>query len=234
MLERIGVDAYKIASGDVTFLPLIECCASMGKPLVISTGASTLPDVAAALDAARDSGARGVALLHCVSAYPVPSGSENLAAIATLSRVFGVPTGLSDHARDASSVALAVALGAALYERHIVLSANDDAVDAAVSSTPQALRAAVDVAALTLRAIGSGEKVVLPAEAHSLASRRGLYAARPLRAGDVVAAGDIIALRPANELTPAQGRALAGARLTRDVAAGAPFLASDLERVGVL
>src|ERR1043165_8078118 len=84
MLDRIGVDAFKIASGDVTWDQLIARCASTGKPLVISTGMSTVGEARHALEIAHMSGARDVALLHCVSAYPVPSGSENLLAIQTL------------------------------------------------------------------------------------------------------------------------------------------------------
>ena len=122
LLERVGVDAYKIASGDLTWTQLIERCARTGKPVIISTGLATLDEIARALDAARRSGAAEVALLHCVSSYPVPQGSENLRAIATLADAFGVPVGLSDHGADAFAVPIAVALGASLYERHIILA----------------------------------------------------------------------------------------------------------------
>src|SRR5262245_48703437 len=94
MLERVGVDAYKIASGDLTWDQLIARCASTGKPLVISTGLSTLAEVHHALAVARAAGARHVALLHCVSAYPVPRGSENLLAIGRLLKECRVPVGL--------------------------------------------------------------------------------------------------------------------------------------------
>jgi sialic acid synthase SpsE len=170
-----------------------------------------------------------VALLHCVSAYPVPPGSENLRAIVTLAEAFAVPVGLSDHAPDTCSVPLVVALGGSIYERHLVLRAGDGSVDGAVSSTPDELAAAVHVAARAARALGSGEKTCLPAEAVNLAaSRRGLYAARPLPAGHVVADADVMALRPASEVPPDRRTALVGSTLTRDVADGAPFLPSDL------
>jgi sialic acid synthase SpsE len=231
LLERIGVDAYKIASGDITFLPLIERCAATGAPLIVSSGASTLDDVRRAVEAAWRGGATAVAVLHCVSAYPTPDGSENLAAIATLGDALDVPVGLSDHAPDTFGVPVAVALGACLYERHLVLGRDDDAVDAAVSSTPGELGAVVVTAARAKRALGSGEKVILPAESHSTVNRRGLYAARALGAGAVVRAEDVIALRPATALSPAQLTRLVGVRLLRDVPPGAPFLASDIEAV---
>ena len=94
-LERVGCDAYKIASGDLTYHALIERAAATGKPILISTGMADIDEVRAAVDCARRAGTDRVAVLHCVSAYPVPSGQENLAAIATLRRISGVEVGLS-------------------------------------------------------------------------------------------------------------------------------------------
>ena len=124
LLERVGVDAYKIASGDLTWTRLIDRCAHTGKPLILSTGMATIAEVAHGLAHAQLGGAASVALLHCVSAYPVPHGSENLRAIATLAEAFSMPVGLSDHGADTSAVPIAVALGASLYERHLVLTAD--------------------------------------------------------------------------------------------------------------
>ena len=228
LLERVGVDAYKIASGDLTFTQLIERCAITGKPVILSTGASALADAADALATAVRAGAPGVGMLHCVSAYPTPQGSENLRAIATLADAFPVPVGLSDHATDTSGVPIAVAYGASIYERHFMLSPDDGSVDAPVSSTPEQFADLIRVAARAAASLGSGEKVILQEEAHSLVSRRGLYAARALAAGAVVREDDVIALRPAAELTPNQLPLLVGATLARDVAAGEPFLVRDL------
>ena len=224
MLERVGVDAYKIASGDLTWTQLIERCARTGKPVIISTGLATLDEIARAYDAARVAGAASVALLHCVSAYPVPQGSENLRAIATLAEKFPGPVGLSDHATDTFAVPMAVALGASIYERHFILSDGDDAVDAAVSSNAAGFADIVRTAARATAALGSGVKTCLAAEAPCLVSRRGLYAARDLAAGHTVSADDIIALRPASALSADKASALIGSTLARDMAEGAPFL----------
>jgi sialic acid synthase SpsE len=231
LLERVGVDAYKIASGDMTWTPLIERCARTGKPVIISTGLATLDEIRGALDAARHSGAAEVALLHCVASYPVPQGSENLRAIATLAREFGVPVGLSDHGADPFAVPIAVALGASLYERHFILDGDHGAVDAPVSSPASEFAEIIRIAARARCALGSGDKTCLPAEAAGLASRRGLYATRSLRAGHTIARSDVIALRPASGLASADIPALIGTTLTRDVVAGAPFLITDLEGV---
>ena len=230
MLERVGVDGYKIASGDITWEQLISCCAHTRKPLVISTGMSSLPEISRALACARLGGAADVALLHCVSAYPVPEGSENIRAIATLADAFNVPVGLSDHSADTSTWPLAVVMGAALYERHIVLSKDDGSIDAAVSSDPAQLAATIRAGLLAAGAAGSGVKTCLPAEApNRTASRRALYARRPLSAGDVVTTADVVALRPAVGLSPSREQQLIGVMLTRDLEAGMPFFESDLD-----
>jgi N,N'-diacetyllegionaminate synthase len=229
LLERVGVDAFKIASGDVTWSRLIGRCAATRRPLIISTGMADMHECRRALKSARIAGARQVALMHCVSAYPVPEGSENLRAIATLARTCHVPVGLSDHGSDGFAVPAAVALGASLYERHIMLEEGDGSIDADVSSTVEQLRGLIRSAARANAALGNGEKVCLPAEAvNRVASRRALYATRRLAAGHVVSAGDAIALRPATGLDPDRLGRLTGVRLERPIEAGAPFLECDL------
>jgi len=229
MLARLGIDAFKIASGDITWKALITRCARTRKPLVISTGMSGLNEAAQALDWARAAGASGVALLHCVSAYPVPQGHENLRAIGSLSQAFGVPVGLSDHAADGFSLPLAVALGAAIYERHLVLAADDGSIDAAVSSTPAQLAELIRAATRARAALGSGQKVCLPAErANKLGSRRALYCTRRLAAGHRVEKDDLIALRPGIGLSADRQDDLVGLVLQRDMEPGMAFVDRDL------
>lgn len=229
LLERVGIDAYKIASGDITWEALIRKTARTNKPVVISTGMASLSEVQRAVFWASHAGRGGVALLHCVSAYPVPTGSENLRAIATLGLSCGAIVGLSDHGADGFALPLAVAMGAAIYERHLVLTAADDSVDAEVSSTPNELAALVRTAARTTAALGTGIKVCQPAERPNLEpSRRALYARRRLPAGHVVSAADVIALRPAFGLGADRLRELVGQRLTREVDDGTAFTADDL------
>jgi len=214
LLERVGVDAFKIASGDVTFHQLIQKAAKTGKPLVVSTGMSELDEIRAALACAREEGAADVALLHCVSAYPTPQGTENLRAIATLAQAFDVPVGLSDHGTNPDAAVIATALGAAIYERHVVTGPHSDSIDRAVSSTPAELAAIVAAGERARRALGNGVKTCLQAEAgNRTASRRGLYATRALARGHVLTEEDFVALRPnagvpASEWRTAVGRAV--------------------------
>jgi sialic acid synthase SpsE len=224
-LDQIGFDAYTVASGDITYLGLIAKLAATGKPLVISTGMSTLSDVAAAIGTARARRCDQLAVLHCVSAYPTPPAAENLRAIRTLADAFWVPVGLSDHGSGLPSAVAAVALGATIYERHLVLPGNT----AAASSTPDQLKAIVQAMEQARVALGSGAKLCQPAEAVNVtASRRGLYATKSLRAGACVSRSDVIALRPATRVGPFEIDALVGATLSRDIEAGQPFEPQDL------
>jgi N,N'-diacetyllegionaminate synthase len=237
MLEELEIDAYKIASGDLTYDALIAAAARTGKPVVMSTGMSALNEVLRAISVARRAGAEHLAVLHCVSAYPTPVNAENLRAIQTLQCALDVPVGLSDHGTGAVSSAIAaVALGACIYERHLMI--DDEAIDRAVSSTPAEFRAIVEAMERTRIALGDGRKRCLPAEAvNKTASRRGLYARRALRAGERIGANDVIALRPATELSPSDLGRVVDSVLSRDVAAGAPlkpeYFAPAPERVRV-
>ena len=228
-LESAGCDAYKIASGDVTYPALIERAAITGKPLLLSTGMSDVEDVRLALETARTAGARHLVLLHCVSAYPVPAGQENLGALTQLSRVFGVAVGLSDHSSDPLSVPLAVALGASVYERHFALEGEPDQIERELSSTPGELRAAIETAERARAALGDGRKVCRPTERRNrAASRRSLHATRDLRAGALLDLSAVVPLRPATGIDPRRVDEAMGRRLVRDVAAGEPIGAADL------
>lgn len=231
MLVDVGADALKIASGDLTFDALIAAAASTGLPLILSTGMATLEETAHAVSVAREHGASHLSVLHCVSSYPVPAGSENLRAIQTLSHLFDLPVGLSDHAADTSAVPVAVALGATLYERHFMMP-GDTGVDGAVSSTPEQFADLVALAARTQLALGHGRRECLPAEAINLtASRRALHTTRALAPGHRIERDDITVLRPSRGLSPALADQLIGTVVTRPIAAGAPFLGHDLPSV---
>jgi sialic acid synthase SpsE len=230
MLDTIGVDALKIASGDLTYDGLIHAVAATGRPVVMSTGMSALLEVGRAVETARGAGAADLAVLHCVSAYPTPIESQNLRAIATLERYLRVPVGLSDHGSGTAAGVAAVALGACIYERHLVLDGHVDAVDRAVSSTPEELKSVIAAMQHTRVALGDGRKICQPAEKPNLVpSRRGLYAARFLPAGTRIRASDVMVLRPATPLSPSRLKQLVGSRLGRNLDAGAAFMPGDIE-----
>ncbi len=229
MLERVGCDAYKIASGDITHVELLARVAATGKPVIVSTGMSDADDIALALATIRRHGGGQVVLLHCVSSYPVPDHSQNLRAIAGLAERFGVLTGLSDHSTDPSAVIIAVALGASVYEKHFMLQ-GQNAIDAAVSAEPAEFARLVRSAEHARLALGDGRKRCQPAEARNVVpSRRSVYAARDLRAGEPITPDAVVLLRPALGLEPRYARDLVGRCAVRDIRAGTPFYPGDLE-----
>lgn len=221
MLVRLGVDAFKIASGDLTFDQLVRRCAGSTKPVVISTGMATADEVARAVTIARRGRAEQIALLHCVSAYPVPRGSENLRAMRAMGEANQVAVGLSDHGDDMFALPTAIGLGACIYERHIVLEGDGEAVDRAVSSTSDQFATAVEVAKRAWTSLGAGTKACLTAEAANIvASRRSLFAARDIPAGTILRAEDFVALRPATGLAPQFLEKLVGRRMLRALPQG--------------
>lgn len=228
LLDALDIDAFKIASGDLTHAALIDRVARTGRPLVLSTGMSTEAEVWNAVDWAVASGAPTLAVLHCVSAYPTPDDQQNLRAIGTLAREYRLPVGLSDHGMGADAALLAFAMGATMYERHVHLPGTD-ALDAAVSSTPDELASLVTQLARAHAAMGNGRRTPREAErANIVPSRRGLYARRAIAEGEVITADMVQALRPAEGLGAEHHRALLGSRLPRAIAAGAAFAQSDL------
>jgi sialic acid synthase SpsE len=235
LLEDTGCDAYKIASGDLTHLRLIETAARTGKPLLLSTGMSTLSEIRQAVERARDAGARALALLHCVSAYPVPPGHENLRAISTLARELGLPVGLSDHGTDPVALPVAIGLGAVLYEKHVRLDTAEEVIDQAVSVTPAELAELIEVARRAHGTLGHGDKRCLEVErANLIASRRGLCAARDIPAGDRLTDEALVALRPAVGIDAARWHTVVNRRVSRAIASGSAIRERDLidETVG--
>jgi sialic acid synthase SpsE len=197
MLRDLGIDAFKVASDDVTFDGLIAAVAETSRPLVMSTGMSSLLEVGRAIDIARRHGATDLAALHCVSAYPTPLSSQNLRAITTLDRYLRIPVGLSDHSAEAQAAVPAMGL-ACIYERHLVLEDDQEAIDRPVSSTPAELKRLIESLETTRLALGDGRKVCQPAEKPNvMASRRGLYATRAIKAGTRLSEDDVVArVRP--------------------------------------
>lgn len=243
-LLRPLVDAYKVASGDITFRPLLRRIAKSGLPVIVSTGASTIEEVdeaVACLHAFDPAIAERLALLHCVSAYPAPPEELNLALLATLrARYPALTIGYSDHALGSEGVLAAAALGARIIEKHFTLDHDlSDFRDHKLSADPTELR---DLLARLPEAasgrlplapgpmLGDGRKRVMPCEAATrVAIRRSICAARDLDAGTVLAREDLTWLRPEGGLAPGQEDRVIGRRLARAVTRGLPIPADGLE-----
>jgi N-acetylneuraminate synthase len=191
------VPAFKIASYEMTHLPLVQHVARKGKPVIISTGAATIAEVAETVAAVREVGNPNLVLMQCTAAYPAPLDAVNLRAIAALRDAFGVPVGLSDHSRDPLVAPLAaVALGAAALEKHLTLSNRLPGPDHAFAVEPDEFRLMVEKVRAAERALGTGEKVVLPVESELRGfARRSIFALRDIGAGEVLTADNVGVLR---------------------------------------
>lgn len=221
LLEGLGVEAFKIPSGELTNLPFLRHVAAKGRPMIVSSGMATLTEVEAAVEAIRAAGDPGLALLHCVSAYPAAPEDANLRAIDTLAKAFEVPAGWSDHTRGTAIPLAAVARGACVIEKHFTLDRTLPGPDHRASLEPAELSALVrDIRDVEV-ALGNGIKAPTPAEEDTArVARKSLVAARDLAAGTVLASGDLAARRPGTGLPPARLEEMLGRRLSVDLAEG--------------
>lgn len=228
LLERVGVDAFKISSGDLTHLPMLAHISRKGKPIILSTGMGNISDIEAALDVIKAAGHAPVSLLHCVSNYPAAAKDCNLAAIDTMARAFALPVGWSDHTEGAAISWAAVARGATIIEKHITLDRNLPGPDHKASMEPSEFSDFVAGIRAIEAAIGTGIKAPTEAEKKTaLVGRRSLVSTRPLPTGHVITAEDLAIMRPGTGLAPAQREVVIGLRLTRDVAAHQPLTLAD-------
>jgi N,N'-diacetyllegionaminate synthase len=158
VLDTLGVPAFKIASGEITNLPLIKYIAQKGKPVILSTGMSTMAEIKEALQVINDEGTTDIVLLHCITSYPAKVESSNLRIMQTLRRAFKLPVGLSDHTIGITVPIAAVALGAAALEKHFTLDKNLPGPDHKASLTPEELNQMIIVVRQVEKAMGNGIK----------------------------------------------------------------------------
>ena len=225
-LLGLDVAGFKVASADLTNDFLLEYLAATGRPLLVSTGMSTWPEIEHAVALLRERGAR-FALLHCQSSYPAAFPDVNLRMLGRLAE-FGVPVGYSGHERGIAVSTAAVGLGACIIERHITLDRTLPGLDHAASLEPAGLKKQVrDIRALE-RALGVGERRLSRGEVlnrHAL--RKSLAAARDLRAGEPLTREMLTALGPGSGVSPQRYRELLGRPVPRDLAEGEQFRESD-------
>jgi sialic acid synthase SpsE len=235
-LRSLNPELVKIASPELNYTALVREIASWGLPVLLSSGVSRLGDIEAALELLRPPAAFGepaapagtggeICLLHCVTAYPAPETDYNLRLLESLSAVFGLPAGLSDHSLDPELVpALGVSRGAAAVEKHFCLSREDPGLDDPIALPPplfakmvRAVRRASAAgpeetlaaysrsrgAALVEAVLGSGIKALAPSErANYTRTNRSIHALRDIKAGEIIHSGDFAVLRTEKKLRP--------------------------------
>jgi len=221
-LEQLGVPCYKIASFENVDLPLIRKVARTGKPIIVSTGMTTVSELADLVQTARDNGCIDLTLLKCTSSYPSSPEGTNLRTIPHMRELFGCDVGLSDHTLGVGVAVASVALGATVIEKHFTLSRADGGVDAAFSLEPDEMAQLVRECRAAALAMGEVRYEMAEQEKKSLQFRRSLYIAEDMRAGDVLTEKNLRRIRPGHGLSPKHYDALLGRQVKCDVKRGTP------------
>lgn len=217
LLASLGVEAFKIASGDLTYVQLLRKVANYQRPIILSTGHATMDEIKEAVAIIEESGNNRIILMHCVSLYPPRPCDLNLRAINKLSKEFELPVGFSDHSLDDSAALGAVALGANAIEKHFTLDKNSHGPDHSFAMEP------VEFANMVrrIRALEAalGYETKKPAEAElseRTDARRGLYARKKVKKGDKVQQDAIKIVRPHRGISPKELDKIIGMIVTKD------------------
>ena len=224
LLERLGVHAFKVSSGDLTYHQFLSHLAAKGRPMIVSTGMATLAEVEGAVRAIEQTNSVPIILLHCVSDYPAAASSCNLASMATMRQAFGYPVGWSDHTLGSAVSCGAVALGAQVIEKHITLDRAMSGPDHAASMEPADFESFVASLRAVAAAVGDGVKRPRPEELRTAeVARRSIVSTRALPAGHVITAADVAVLRPGTGLPPDLLDVVIGIRLGQAIDADEPL-----------
>ena len=222
-LEKMNVPAYKVASFEITDIPLIEYIAAKGKPVIISTGIAELPDIEEALAACRRVGNKQIALLKCTSAYPAPMGEVNLKTIPDMFEKFGTVVGLSDHTLGISVPVAAVSLGARIIEKHFILDRNLGGPDAAFSIEPEELKTMVQAIRDVEKALGKVSYELSDRIRKNKVFARSLFVVQNMKRGERFTGDNVRSIRPGYGLAPKHLDRIIGKQASRDLQKGTPL-----------
>lgn len=230
LLEDLGVAAFKIPSGELTNHGFLRYAAIKQKPMILSTGMSTLAEVAEAVEVIVGTGNQQLYLLHCVTEYPAPFAEINLKAMLTLASAFGFPVGYSDHTPGIEIGVAAVALGARIIEKHFTLSRDMAGPDHRASLEPPELKAMIQAIRNVEQALGSGVKAPAPCEAKNVAvARKSVVAERDIMTGERVSPENVAIKRPGHGIQPFDLEKVMGLAVTADIKAGSVVTWKDLK-----
>lgn len=222
LLESLDVPAYKIASFELTDLPLIRYVAKTGKPMIISTGMATPKEIEEAVSTAREGGCEDIILLHCVSSYPASYGDSNLAMIKKLADSHDVVSGLSDHSLGTVVSTAASVLGASFIEKHFILDRKIGGPDSSFSIEPSELKELVINTRSAWESLGTALYTRSEEESSNSIFRRSLYFVKDIGSGDVIDQSCIRRVRPGFGLEPKYLDQVLGKRLIKEVSVGTP------------
>ncbi|WP_100642355.1 pseudaminic acid synthase [Alteromonas facilis] len=228
-LDDLGVPCFKIASFELTDLPLIAKAASKGKPLIMSTGMASLSEIEEAVSTARDAGCDDLILLKCTSTYPADAGNTNLLTIPHMREAFGCQVGLSDHTRGVGVAVASVVLGATVIEKHFVLDRSAGGVDAEFSLEPHELKSLVEESNRAWLALGNVRYGGVAVEEKAKQYRRSIYVSEDVQPGDVLTKENLRIVRPAFGLAPKHFNSVLGKVARHALRKGKPLCWDDVE-----
>ncbi len=218
LLDRLGMEMFKVPSGEVTNLELLAHIARKKKSMIVSTGMATLEEIKVAVQHIEKFNARNYALLHCVSSYPTDPADANLKAIRMMQKVFNVPVGFSDHTLGVRTAVNAVFAGARIIEKHITLGRELEGPDHKFSLEPDDLASLVREIRDAEVSLGNGEKTLRRSEINTASVvRRSLVAACDIKAGSVLSESSIAVKRPGSGLSPVEKSSVIGRRAKMDM-----------------
>jgi pseudaminic acid synthase len=222
-LEKMNVPAYKIASFELVDIPLIRKVASLGKPVIMSTGMATLREIREAVNAIRAEGNSQAALLKCTSEYPAVPEDMNLRTIPDMRKRFGTVVGLSDHTLGIAASVAAVSLGACIIEKHLTLSRAHPGTDSSFSLEPSELKELVREVRTVETALGKVSYTFTRKEKAARILRRSLFAVKNIRNGEKLTSENIRSIRPGHGLAPKYYDRAIGKRAKKDIKFGTPL-----------
>lgn len=216
-LESLNVPKYKIASFEITDIPLIEYTASKGKPMIISTGVAEIEDIELALEACRKVGNNDITLLKCTSQYPATIEQANLRTMVDMKERFGVKVGLSDHTMGSLVPTVAVSLGAEVVEKHFILDRSLGGPDSAFSMQPEEFKEMVDAIRNVEKSLG---KITYDVSQEDKNRRRSLFIVEDIKAGDVITEKNVRSVRPGFGLHPRYFKEVIGKTAVSNISKG--------------
>lgn len=232
-LEKMRVPAHKVASFELTDIPLIRKIARTRKPMILSTGMATLQEIAESVAAARSCGAKQIALLKCTSAYPAPAEEMNLRVIPALIKKFKVPVGLSDHTMGSVAALGAVALGASIIEKHFTLSRSLKGPDGAFSAEPHELKSLVADVRRLEKSLGKARVSIGSREKKSRIFRRSLFVVKDVSRGEMFTQDNLRSIRPGYGLPPKYFHSVLNKKSTQDLPRGTPLARRHVAGTGL-
>ncbi len=219
-LENLGVIAYKVASPEITDIPLLKKIASTQKPIILSTGVAELEDISLAVQTLRQEGCSDIILLKCTTAYPAPPEEINLRTITHMAETFECLTGISDHTLGIGIPVAAVALGAKVIEKHFVLDNTENSVDAFFSLDPSGFKEMVDEIRKVEKALGKVTYDLTESARKNIRGRRSLYISKSILAGECLTLDHIKSVRPGFGLHPKYQETIIGESVNQDLKRG--------------